>query len=93
MAKNEADCPVGQIITSVSECKVASAALGLNYKWHVGKYDRPAGCYGFTTGNQNSYLNLESFTSPIDDTAGICKTGILNLVLFLNGPVLKIIHL
>ena len=93
MAENNANCLVGRIITTASECKVACAALGRDYRHMVVvRNDRPAGCYGYTT-NQQSYYNTVTSgesTSPDDDTAGICTTGILNLVLFLNGPVLKI---
>ena len=92
MAESNENCPEGQIIATVSECKVASAALGRNYHHEVEFINFPAGCYGYGT-NQDSYFNAiisgES-TSPMVNTVGICKRGILHLVLFLNGPVLKI---
>ena len=94
MTESSANCPEGQIITTVSECKVASAELGRNYHTEVEYNDRPAGCYGYTT-NQLTYFNAiisgKSASPVYYDTVGICKRGILNLALFLNGPVLKII--
>jgi hypothetical protein len=90
VAESNTNCPVHQIITTTSECKVAVTKLGFNYagpaytaldQLIAGSGGRPSGCYKHKDptsklGYYNFIVNPES-TSPTNDTSGICGPGMI----------------
>ncbi len=80
VAEHGANCPAHLIIPTESECKVAVATLGLNFKKEVRYDDRPSGCYK-QKDKLPAYFNGitdPDSTSPKDDTAAICGYGMIN---------------
>jgi len=78
VAEKNADCPAQGIITTESECKVASIALGFNYDRQIrANWYRPAGCYKYRSKySKNTYFNPitnPDDTSPKGFTSGICN--------------------
>ena len=94
MAAKNQDCPLNEVIKTASECVIAAEEQGLQIDTSVGIgpfSERPAGCYkwnGFngTKGASFNTILDPSSTSPMHNSAGLCKKGnivYLRMVLFI----------
>ena len=69
------DCPLGTIIDTESECKLAASNMTLTFKRTVRFSLRQAGCY-FLPHEQQAYFNENidpRLTSPVSYAVGLCK--------------------
>jgi hypothetical protein len=79
------NCPVNQIVATVSECKLAASELGIKYIGNVNKTNRPAGCYSLRNREKvyfNSVVDPKSTSSLWGEGAGICLPGIITLATY-----------
>ena len=80
-AEPNENCPDGQVVDTVSQCKKALAQFGLRYFGTFTNNNRPAGCFRYKNNKSGrfNYNTDPASTSPNKGTAGICHPGIIAL--------------
>ena len=78
-------CPVWAIVSEFEECKAAATqlgrAMGKRYGGYARYYERPAGCFYYTTDTHFLFEFANPSATNIDSrSAAVCKKGTSNIL-------------